>query len=97
MRPRCPTLAVPLRDLVTAEPEDAEHRAQLREAASAIAWDFVEVSGFSLWQEGSGALCVLAPPKKGGDVAALCQILKARLKATERFEYQVIHYKYPCA
>lgn len=77
------------RYLVTAEPEDAEHRAQLQEAALAVKWDFAEVGGFSLWQEGSGALCVLAPPKRGGDVAALCQTLKARLKPTERFEYQV--------
>lgn len=77
------------RYLVTAEPEDAEDRAQLREAAIAVDWSFAEVESFSLWREGAGMLCVLAPPKRGGDVDAVHQVLTAKLKVTERFEFQV--------
>ncbi|MFM2005059.1 MAG: hypothetical protein RLZZ09_714 [Pseudomonadota bacterium] len=77
------------RYLVTTEPEGEADRAQLLMAASAADWTHVAVEGFSLWGESANGLCILAPPKRGGDVDAVRQALTAKLKVTERFEFQV--------
>jgi len=77
------------RYLVTTETEDREHRDGLRKAALAHGWAYAEVEHFSLWRESPGGLCILAPPKRGGNVEAVRQALTAKLKSTERFEFQV--------